>query len=397
MLGLSVIMLGVLNPSFALNIKTHTPDLVQKQQSSSQPDSSSLPPFEVIAKQVLLIDYATGVVLFEKNADELMYPSSMTKIMTSYMIFEKLKEGSLQMGMTFPVSERAWRMEGTRMFVPLNAMVSVEDLLKGIIIQSKNDACVVIAEGLCGSEECFANEMTQKAQEMGAQFTTFKNASGWPHPEHLTTARDLAIIAHRTLTDFPEFYSLFGLKEFIYNNIRQWNRNPLLYKNVGCDGIKTGHTDIGGYGIVASVVDSNRRLILVVNGLPSEQARANEVLKLMTWGLQTFKNTTLFKRGETVDFLPVWLGEYSLVHPTVSEDVVVTLPKNFQKGIKVDIKYDTPIMAPIAKDAVIGKLIVKLPSDYALEVPLVASTSIGKASFIKRIKDSFSYLIWGKA
>ena len=375
------------------------PVQLQKSRLPPQPASSANPlKLETTAKQALLIDCTTGVVLLEKNADELMFPSSMTKMMTAYIIFENLKSGNIQRDTTLPVSERAWRMGGSKMFVPLNAMVSIEDLLKGIIIQSGNDACIVVAEGLSGSEENFAEVMTEKAREMGALRTTFKNASGWPDPHHLTTARDLAIIAHRVITDYPEFYGIFGVKEYVYNNIRQWNRNPLLYKNIGCDGIKTGHTDSGGYGIVASIVQGGRRLILVANGLRSEQDRANEVLKLMRWAMQTFGNYSLFKPGDVVDKIPVWLGEENYVQATVPQEVIVTLPKLSRKGLKVDIQYDAPVTAPVQKNALLGKMMITLPSQaLPIEAPLVAARSVGKAGFFKRIKDSFRYLIWGKS
>lgn len=372
---------------------------VPKPEQPAPADNSdpSKSPLGSIAKQVLMIDYTTGVVLLEKNADELMFPSSMTKIMTAYLIFKKLKEGLIQMDTVFPVTERAWRMSGSKMFVPLNAMVRVDDLLKGIIIQSGNDACIVMAEGLSGSEDIFAQEMTAVAKEMGAHQTSFKNASGWPDPTHYTTARDLAIIAHRLISDYPEFYDLFGVKEFVYNNIRQWNRNPLLYKNIGCDGVKTGYTESGGYGIVASTVQGDRRLLLVLNGLPSEQARASEVLKLITWGMQTFNNYSLYKQGEVVDMIPVSLGAENSVPATVAEEVVVTLPKLSRKGLRVDVQFDTPVAAPIAKDTAIGKILIYLPSqDQPIEAPLVAAKSIDRAGFFKKIRDSISYLIWGK-
>jgi serine-type D-Ala-D-Ala carboxypeptidase (penicillin-binding protein 5/6) len=386
------------NPIMAKKSNKITPIKGQapKQPTINQPLASLQ--LETLAKQVLLIDYATGVILLEKNADEPMFPSSMTKIMTAYLIFESLKQGQIQMDTAFPVSEKAWRMGGSKMFVPLNAMVRVDDLLKGIIIQSGNDACIVIAEGLGGSEENFAAAMTEKAREMGAHLTTFRNSSGWPDPDHQTTARDLAIISHRLLTDFPEFYSMFGEKEYVFNNIRQWNRNPLLYKNLGCDGIKTGHTDAGGYGIVASVLQGNRRLILVANGMPTEQARSNEVLKLLTWGLQTFDNYTLFRPGDVVDAIPVWLGTENSVEATVSQDVIMTLPRTSRKGLKVDIEYNSPASAPITKGSTLGKVIITLPSqELPIEFPLVAASSIERAGFLKKIKDSFSYLIWGKA
>ncbi|MGV8948781.1 MAG: D-alanyl-D-alanine carboxypeptidase family protein [Candidatus Paracaedibacter sp.] len=390
-----------INPGEAAKAKQAPPvKKVQKLDQPPPPELSSDPSklsLGTAAKQALMIDYTTGVVLLEKNADELMFPSSMTKIMTAYLVFQKLKEGHIQMDTAFPVSERAWRMSGSKMFVPLNAMVKVEDLLKGIIIQSGNDACIVMAEGLSGSEEIFAQKMTHVAHEMGAVQTSFKNASGWPDPEHHTTARDLAIIAHRLITDYPEFYSLFGVKEYVYSNIRQWNRNPLLYKNIGCDGIKTGFTESGGYGIVASVVQGQRRLLLVVNGLSSEQERASEVLKLMTWGMQTFNNYSLFKPGELVDTIPISLGKENSVSATVAEEVIITLPTLSRKGLKVEVHYDSPVAAPIEKNAVLGKMSIYLPSqEQPIEVPLIASASVDRAGFFKKIKDSMSYLIWGK-
>jgi serine-type D-Ala-D-Ala carboxypeptidase (penicillin-binding protein 5/6) len=321
-------------------------------QRRLQSHVSVKPGLATVAKQALLVDYSTGTILLEKNADEFMYPSSMTKIMTAYLIFEKIKSGVIQLNTQFSVSERAWRMGGTKMFVPLNGVVSVGDLLKGIIIQSGNDACVVIAEGTCGSEEAFAEEMTNKAHEFGAMNTTFKNASGWPDPEHLTTAWDLGIIAHRLITDFPDFYHLFGMKDYTYHNIHQWNRNTLLYRNIGCDGIKTGFTDNGGYGVVASIKQGARRLILIINGLPSEKARAEEAQKLLMWGIQTFDNYPVFQRGQAVSAIPVWLGRENEVMATVAEDVSLTLPKSSFKGLKIDIQYDAPIAAPIKKDDV---------------------------------------------
>jgi D-alanyl-D-alanine carboxypeptidase (penicillin-binding protein 5/6) len=354
------------------------------------------PNLETSARQVLLVDFITGDVLLEKNADESMYPSSMTKVMTAILVFEKLKAGHIQLDTHLPVSERAWRMEGSKMFVPLNGMVSVEDLLKGIIIQSGNDACIVMAEGVSGTEEKFAEEMTEYAHKLGALNTTFKNASGWPDPDHLTTARDLVTISRYLLTNYPESYSLFSIKDFAYNKIRQWNRNALLYKNISCDGIKTGYTKAGGYGMIASQVQAERRLILVVNGLESEQARTREALKLLDWGMQTFNNYTLFKAGEQVEMIPVWLGDKNHVPATVGQDIILTLPKMTQKNLKVEIHYNTPLSSPIKKNDIIGKVVMTFPSwNEPVERPLLAAESINKGSFFKRIKDSFRYLIWG--
>jgi serine-type D-Ala-D-Ala carboxypeptidase (penicillin-binding protein 5/6) len=367
-------------------------------QPTTGVNEKGIPTTDTLAKQAILVDYQTGAVLMEKNADQRMPPSSMTKIMTAYMIFEKIKSGSATLDTLVQVSEKAWRMGGSRMFLPLNEQVKVGDLLKGIIIQSGNDACVAAAEGLEGSEEIFATKMTQRAQELGAKNTTFHNTSGWPHPDHLTTARDLALLAWHTIHDHPEHYSLYGEREFEYNNINQPNRNPLLSKNVGCDGIKTGFTDHGGYGIVASVTQGDRRLILVINGLPSANARANEAHRLSLWGLQMFGNYPLYKKGDLVENVPVWMGEDYFVPATVESDCILTLPRAARTGLKADIQYAAPLQAPIKQGDVIGKLIVTAPTlPKPLEVPLVAAVPIEKAGFLKRVRDSLGYIVWGKA
>lgn len=355
------------------------------------------------AEQAIIIDHHTGKVLYEKNADQLMYPSSMTKIMTAYMIFDRLNKGIISLDSTVPVSKNAWKMQGSKMFLSIDSQVSFKDLLKGIIIQSGNDACIAAAEGICGTEEVFAAEMTQKAKEFGAINTNFKNASGWPDPEHYTTARDLALMAQHVINDYPEYYSLFGDTEYSYNNITQQNRNPLLYKNVGCDGLKTGHTDAGRYGLVASSkeIDSNgseMRVDIVINGLPSSKIRSEEAVKLMTWAMKTFSCYSALKKGEVVETAKVWLGKSETVALTVAEDVRLVIPQVVKKDIKVDIKYDGPISAPIAVNQVIGKATISGPTiDTPIEVPLVAAQAIERAGFFKRISASLSYLIWGQA
>ena len=228
--------------------------------------------FETGAKQVIIVDYTTGAELYGKNADEIMDPASMTKMMTIYKLFERLKNGSLSMEDTFLVSEKAWRKKGSKMFVPVGGRVSVEDLVRGIIVQSGNDASIVVAEGLSGSEAAFAEQMTAKARELGMTNTTFRNASGWPEPGHTTTARDLAILAAATIRDFPELYKYYAEMEFTFNKIKQGNRNPLLYRNTGADGLKTGHTEAAGYGLTASAVRGDQRLIVVAHGMKSQIA-----------------------------------------------------------------------------------------------------------------------------
>ncbi|MGH6718645.1 MAG: D-alanyl-D-alanine carboxypeptidase family protein, partial [Alphaproteobacteria bacterium] len=222
--------------------------------------------FETTAREAILIDDTTGAILLEKNADQLMPPSSMSKIMTVYMVFERLRDGSLAMEDELPVSETAWRMGGSKMFIDVGSRVKVADLLRGVIVQSGNDATIALAEGLAGSEDAFADQMTARAHALGMTNSTFKNASGWPHEDHLTTARDLALLASRIIRDFPDYYPLFAETEFTYNGIHQGNRNPLLYKDLGADGLKTGHTADAGYGLTASAVRDGRRLILVLNG-----------------------------------------------------------------------------------------------------------------------------------
>ncbi|MDP7667020.1 MAG: D-alanyl-D-alanine carboxypeptidase family protein, partial [Rhodospirillales bacterium] len=266
---------------------------------------------ETLARQAFLMEMTTGATLFEKDADQPMAPASMSKLMTVYMIFEHLRDGRLSLDDTFPVSENAWRKGGAKsggstMFLDPGTRVRVEDLLRGITVQSGNDASIVAAEGLSVSEDAFADEMTVKARELGLADSVFKNATGLPDAEHLTTPRDIAVLAARTIENFPEYYHFYADKNFTYNGIRQGNRNPLLYKDLGADGLKTGHTADSGYGLAASVVRGDRRLILVVNGLPSVKARSRESERLIEWGLREFKNYALFKRGETVIDVEVW-------------------------------------------------------------------------------------------
>ena len=245
--------------------------------------------YETSAGQAILVDANTGTVLFEKNADEITFPSSMTKLMTIYLVFAHLADGSLHLDDELPVSEKAWRMQGSKMFVEVGTSVRVEDLLRGVVVQSGNDATVVLAEGLAGSEEAFAVEMTEMAQELGMTNSVFRNASGWPDPDHVSSARDLAILAQRTIEDFPQYYHYYAEEVFVWHDIEQHNRNPLLYNTPGADGLKTGHTEAAGYGLTASAERDGRRLILVVNGLASTQERASEGQRLIEYGFREFE------------------------------------------------------------------------------------------------------------
>ncbi|MFQ5784961.1 MAG: D-alanyl-D-alanine carboxypeptidase family protein [Alphaproteobacteria bacterium] len=350
---------------------------------------------ETKAKQAILVDDTTGTVLFEKNADELVPPSSMSKIMTIYMVFERLAEGRLKLDDTFLVSEKAWRKGGSKMFVEVGKEVSVENLIQGIIVASGNDACIVVAEGLSGSEEAFAEEMTARAREIGLKASTFKNASGWPEEGHLVTVRDLAWLAHRTIQDFPQYYGYYSEKNFTYNGIKQGNRNPLLYRNTGSDGLKTGHTKVAGYGLTASAVRNGRRLILVVNGLGSMRERAQESQRLLDWGFREFNNYTLLSAGAPVAEADVWLGDVPTVPLVTEKDLVLSLSRKARRGMKVTLVYEGPVPAPIPRGSEIAKLVITAPDTPPLEVPLLAGVDVGKLSMFRRIGAAIGYLVWG--
>jgi len=358
---------------------------------------SSAKAIDVQAPQAYMVDFNTGTILLEKNADQKMVPSSMSKIMTAHMVFERLKSGDIKLDDTLYVSKEAWQMGGSKMFVKVESRVPVGDLLQGVIVQSGNDACIVLAEGLGGTEAAFAEEMTHKAHEMGAKNSTFLNSTGWPDEGHLTTARDLAIIADRTIRDFPEEYEkYYAMKEYAYNNIKQGNRNTLLYKNMGADGVKTGHTDDGGYGIVASAKQSDRRIILVINGLPTSQARDQEATSLLNWGFNYFKNYKIFGKGEVVEVADVWSGAEKSVPLVSSQDIIFTIPRSQRKDLQVKVIYDAPLAAPIKAGDVVGTIEVTVPEKGVHKIPLHAGKDIKMAGFIQRITNSVHYLLWGK-
>ena len=362
--------------------------------------ASALPTnaIETTALQIYMKDLETGEVLLEKNADQLMVPSSMSKIMTAYLVFDRFKHGDAKLGDTLFVSQEAWGKQGTKMFVNLNSQVSIDDLLRGVIVQSGNDACIVLAEGLGGTEAAFAEEMTRKAHEMGAKNTTFLNSTGWPDEGHITTARDLAIMAERMLQDFPtEYATYYGLKEFKYNDINQQNRNTLLGKsNMGADGMKTGHTDAGGYGIVASAKQGSRRIILVVNGLPNARARDQEATALLNWGFNFFKNYKICRKDEQVDVADIWGGTEKVVPLVPAKTLILTLPRSKRKDVQVKISYDSPVTAPLKKGDVVGSIEATIPDKGVFKVPLCVGKDVERAWFYQRIKDSVNYLLWGK-
>lgn len=351
---------------------------------------------ETLAKQAILIDYQTGQVLFEKNADDRMTPSSMSKMATVYLAFTRMKEGRLSLEDSFPVSEKAWRKQGSKMFVPLNGRVKAEDLLRGIIVQSGNDACIVLAEGLSGSEDAFARELTDLAHRLGMKGTNLVNASGWPDPNHYSTARDLSTLAMATIKNFPEYYPYYSEKNFVYNGIKQGNRDPLLYKDTGADGLKTGHTDEGGYGLTASAVRNGRRLVMVVNGLSSMAERGREGEKLMDYGFREFNNYQLFTANSTVGEAPVWLGTEAKVPLVLKDDVTVTMQIKSRKDMVVKTIYDSPIQAPIEQGARIATLRIEAPDRPVMELPLLAGKSVEKLGMVSRLGAALRHIVWGE-
>jgi len=360
------------------------------------------PVIDVQAKQAILIDFETNTVLMQKNADQQMFPSSMTKIMTAYLVMKKLKEGVIKPDTMITVGEEGFRTEGSSMFLNVNDTVSVMDLLRGVIVQSGNDASIVLASYLSGSEAAFAVEMNRELKKMGAINTQFVNATGLPDANHFTTARDLTIVARHAILDFPEYYPLYSETEFTYTNpsgksITQGNRNTLLSKkNMGCDGIKTGHTNIAGYGIVATVVHQGRRYVLVINGLPSMKAREQEAVKLMNWAKNNFTNIKISKSGETIAKVPVCYGDKDYAELTVAKDVVLALPMMAMNDLSVKISHKNVLEATLVKGGVVGEVTISSKFlDKVVNVPLVVKENVDRANIFKRIISAIKYLIFG--
>lgn len=334
------------------------------------------------AKQAIVFDYETGTILLDKSADEKMPTSSMSKVITAYVIFDALKNGTIKLDDTFKVSEKAWRKGGSKMFVEVNKDIKIEDLLRGVIVQSGNDATIVLAEGLSGSEDAFAEALNAKAAELEMENSNFKNASGWPDRNHYSTARDLGKLASALIKNHPDYYKYYAETEFSYNDIAQQNRNPLLYQNIGADGIKTGHTDIGGYGLIGSGVKDGRRVIIVINGLESSSDRAQESKKLLQWGLNSFKNETLINASAVAGKADVLLGKSETVDLVVKEDVRLTIPHNATKNIKLTTTYDGPIKAPITAGQELGTLTITIPGQPDVTRPLYAANDVESKGFI---------------
>ena len=357
--------------------------------------STSANSFTTSAKQLILVDMETKEILIEKNADEPMHPASMSKIMTVYLAFEAIKKGYLKLDDTIPISEDAWRKGGSRMFLKLNSQVKVSDILRGIIVQSGNDAAIALAEHLEGSEEAFAEKMTLKAKELGLQNSTFKNATGWPNPDHLMTARDLSELAILTIKRFPKLYSIYSETNFTHNKIKQGNRNPLLYKDMGADGLKTGHTKAAGYGLTASVERAGRRLVLVINGLSSARKRTIESQRVIEWGFREYVNHKVYDANDSVTDIDVWLGEATTVSALIESELLLTLKRSDQQKLKMIVNYDEPLTAPISKGQKVGTLTIQISQDKVLTYPLVSSIGVDRLNPFRRILAAINYLVWG--
>ena len=288
------------------------------------------------------------------------------------------------------------RSGSSTMFLPPKSEVRVEDLIRGIIVQSGNDACIVVAESLAGSEEAFARRMTDKAQELGMTGSNFMNATGWPHSEHRTTARDLATLSTRIIQDFPELFSFYSERVFTYNGIRQSNRNPLIYGYAGADGMKTGHTSEAGYGLTGTAKQGDRRLIVVVNGLKSSKDRASESARILDWGFREFNNYSLFKAGDTVEIAPVWLGTKPTVALKIDRDVHLTMSRKSRRAMKVTVEYQSPISAPITAGQSVGTLTIEAPDFETIEVPLLAATDSQQLGMVGRLGAALEFLLWGQ-
>ena len=348
------------------------------------------------AKQVIIYDHEADEVLFEKNADQIMKPASMAKVMTAYIIFDKLKDQSLQMSDTFLVSNRAWRMGGSRSFLELNTNVSIKDLLLGLIVQSGNDAAVVLAEGVSGEEEAFAREMNRYAKILGMNNTYFTNATGWPHPDLKTTSRDLIILTRNIINNFPKLYELFNEKIFTYNNIKQPNRNPLLYSMNGADGLKTGHTNESGYGLIGSVKKNNRRVSIVINGLNSKKKRTFESKRLFNIVFRETALLSLFNDKKSLAKANVWLGKQTqvdLVAEKAFKKIISPLELN---KTKIKIQWQDPISAPIAKGDKVGNIFIDIPGKELIKQNIVSSQSIDTMSTFMKAKSILMYLLYGE-
>jgi serine-type D-Ala-D-Ala carboxypeptidase (penicillin-binding protein 5/6) len=367
-LTISLLLLALTSPSFALETK---------------------------ARAAMVLDYKTGTVLLEKNADESLPPASMSKLMTLYMVFEALKDGRLTLDEKLPVSEFAMSYRGSSMFLNTRDRVRVEDLIRGVIIMSGNDATVVLAEALAGSEAEFARSMTEKAKVLGMKNSKFANSNGWPDDGQRMSARDLVTLAAHLIRDFPEYYPYFAESTFVFDGrtpANTTNRNPLLKLGIGADGLKTGHTDEAGFGLVGSAVKGDRRIIVMISGLGSAADRASEAEKLINWGFRQFVEKKILSTGDKFGSVEIWLGEQQSVELEAALDLTILLPAAAAREIKAVVTVQEPIAAPIEKGQQLGTLKISVPDQEEVEIPLLAANSVAASGFVERFRLSASLL-----
>tara|TARA_B000000475_G_scaffold99154_1_gene80339 strand:+ start:365 stop:1501 length:1137 start_codon:yes stop_codon:yes gene_type:complete len=353
--------------------------------------------FDTNSEYAFLIDYKTDQILFEKNSNKKIFPASMSKLMTLYVLFDYLDKGVLNMDDEFIISENAWRKGGaisdsSTMFAEVSSYVSIENLIRGIVIQSGNDACIAIAEGISGSEDLFAIEMNFFTQKLGMKDSNFKNSTGLHHKEHYTSARDLVILAKALISDFPQYYHFFSEENFTWNDIFQPNRNNLLKDNIGVDGLKTGKTDQSGFSMIVSSFINQTRLIAVLGGLPSKEMRTSEMRKLINYGQKAFKRSLVFKANQVIDNVEVWGGEESFADLAVSDDINLLLDIRGRRFLNARYLYNSPITAPIKKGDTLGKIIILNDDEIIIESNLISNKDIDSSNFIKRAIDAMGYL-----
>lgn len=357
--------------------------------AAQPPTSLPLPPPPPIsAKAYILMDYNSGQVLAEKRADDRMAPASLTKLMTAYITFAALKQERLRLDQNLPVSEKAWRTGGSRMFIQPDKPVTVDQLIHGMIVQSGNDATIALAEGIAGSEEQFVKIMNQEAQRLGLKNTHFSGATGLPHPDHYSTARDMTLLATALIRDFPEYYPVFSVKEYKYNNISQPNRDRLLWQDSHVDGLKTGHTDEAGYCLVSSALRGQRRLVSTVLGSGSDADRAMDSQKLLNYGFQHFETARVYQKGQTVASLPVWKGADRTVKTGFNRDIYITVPRGQYQALKVSMTSDQPLVAPVRSGQKVGMLTLSLDGKPMGQYPVLALQDVSVGNMFTRAWDS---------
>ena len=358
---------------------------------------------KIQAPTAILMDYNSGKILFERDADHQIYPASMTKIMTAIIVFDLLKQEKIKLSDEVIISENAWRMSKSgysSMFIMLNDKVSIEDLLRGIIVVSGNDACIALAEGIAGTETAFADMMNEKAEEIGLVNTNFTNSSGINDPDNYSTVRDIAIMSKYLIENYPNYYELFAEKTFTWDRtggepIKQGNRNPLLYKNVGVDGIKTGYLAVEKYSLASSMIKNERRVIAVASGFQNKNLRSSESLKLLNWGFRNSNTFEISKKDETFFELETWLGKKDRIKAVSRDDFYITINKKDIRHLNIFLKYKGPVKAPISKGEKIADIIVSKKNDVIKTVPLYAADDLKKVNFFKSLITSINYLIWG--